>query len=62
MVNPGGSLSIVNSQISRGITANAPSSLSLCGAQVSGPSPAVALSVSNAAVPEPLDPPTPDAV
>jgi hypothetical protein len=50
-VNPGGALSVVNSQISRGIAANAPSFLSLCGAQVSGPSPGVALSVSNAAVP-----------
>lgn len=50
-VNPGGSLTVVNSQISRGIAANAPAFFSMCGTQVSGPSPAVALSVTNAGVP-----------
>ncbi len=50
-VNPGGALTVVNSQISRGITANAPSFLSICGAQVSGPSPGPALTVTNANVP-----------
>lgn len=50
-VNPGGSLTVVNSQVSRGITANAPAFLSVCGTQVSGPSPGVALSVTNAPVP-----------
>lgn len=50
-VNPGGALTIVNSQVSRGITANAPAFLSVCGTQVSGPSPGVALSVTNAPVP-----------
>lgn len=44
---------MVDSQISRGITAEAPSFLSLCGAQGSGPAPApaVALSVTDAPVP-----------
>ena len=50
-VSPGGSLTVVNSQINRAITANAPAFLSLCGAQVSGPPPGVALSVTNAPVP-----------
>jgi hypothetical protein len=50
-VNPGGALTVVDSQISRGITADAPSFFSLCGAQVSGPAPGVALSVTNAGVP-----------
>jgi hypothetical protein len=50
-VNPGGALTVVDSQISRGITADAPAFFSLCGSQVSGPAPAVALSVTNATVP-----------
>ena len=50
-VNPGGSLNVVNSSVSRGISADAPAFLSLCGVQVSGPPPATALSVTNAAVP-----------
>jgi hypothetical protein len=50
-VNPGGALTVVNSSISAGIVANAPGFFSLCGSDVSGPAPATALSVSNAAVP-----------
>jgi hexosaminidase len=44
---------VVNSQISRGITANAPGFLSICGASVSGPTPtpSAALTVTNATVP-----------
>lgn len=50
-VNPGGALSMLNSSVTRGVFVNAPSFLSLCGAQISGLSPAAALSVTNAAVP-----------
>ncbi|HUR22396.1 MAG TPA: hypothetical protein VMZ73_00845 [Acidimicrobiales bacterium] len=50
-VEPGGALTVVNSSITRGVTANAPSFFSMCGSQVSGPSPATALSVTNAPVP-----------
>ncbi|MEA2687095.1 MAG: hypothetical protein QOE93_2290 [Actinomycetota bacterium] len=50
-VNPGGALTVTNGQITRGITVNGPSFLSICGSRVSGPSPGVALSVSNALVP-----------
>jgi hypothetical protein len=50
-VNPGGALTVVNSQITRGVSANAPAFFSMCGAQVSGPAPATALSVTGATVP-----------
>ncbi|MFN2505694.1 MAG: beta strand repeat-containing protein [Acidimicrobiales bacterium] len=52
-VEPGGALTVVGSRIARGITADAPSFFSLCGTEVSGPSPTpgVALSVTNATVP-----------
>lgn len=50
-VNPGGSLSVVDSQISRGIVADSPRFFSLCGVWVSGPAPAQALGVGNATVP-----------
>ena len=50
-VNPGGALSVVNSQVSRGMSANAPAFLSMCGVKVSAPSPGQALTVSNAPVP-----------
>ncbi len=50
-VQPGGALTIVGSRIIRGVTANSPSFLSICGRDVSGPSPATVLSVTNATVP-----------
>ncbi|HVL06270.1 MAG TPA: beta-propeller fold lactonase family protein [Acidimicrobiales bacterium] len=50
-VNPGGALTVVDSKISRGITADMPAFFSLCGTEVSAPSPGVALSVTNAGVP-----------
>jgi hexosaminidase len=52
-VNPGGALSVVNSQVSRGIVANAPSFFSVCGSQVAAPStaPSQGIVVSAAAVP-----------
>lgn len=49
-VKPGGSLSVVNSQVAQGITADAPSFLRLCAAVVTGPPGGLALSVSNAPV------------
>jgi hexosaminidase len=44
---------VVNSQVSQGITVNAPAFLTICGSAVSGPAPtpSTALSVANAAVP-----------
>jgi hypothetical protein len=39
-VNPGGALTVVNSQITGGITANAPGFFSLCRTKVAGPTPA----------------------
>jgi hypothetical protein len=50
-VNPGGALTVVNSKISRTVTATAPSFFSMCGTEVSGPPPATALSVTGAQVP-----------
>lgn len=50
-VNPGGALTVVNSKIARGIVANGPRFLSVCGTDISGPAPNQALGVSNAPVP-----------
>lgn len=53
-VQPGGALTVVNSQIYRGIVANSPDFFSVCGSDVSPPPPLAtgqALSVSNAQVP-----------
>lgn len=50
-VNPGGALTMAASRVTRGMSANAPAFFSLCGTDVSGPSPATALSVTNAEVP-----------
>lgn len=50
-VQPGGALTMVASAVTRGMSANAPAFFSLCGTDVSGPSPATALSVTNAEVP-----------
>ncbi len=52
-VAPGGALTVVGARISRGIVADNPAFLSICGSDVAGPppSPGQALAVSNAAVP-----------
>jgi hypothetical protein len=50
-VKPGGALSVVSSQFSKGIVADGPTFFSLCDAKVAGPAPAPAVSVSNATVP-----------
>ena len=49
-VSPGGALTVVNSQVTGGILADAPSFFSVCGAQVSG-APGEALRVTNTGVP-----------
>jgi hypothetical protein len=51
IVQPGGSLSILNSKISKGVVVDTPKFLSICGSDISGPSPAQALGVSNATGP-----------
>jgi hypothetical protein len=51
-VQPGGALTVLNGKIARGVTADNPSFLSICGSDVAPPSTgAQALGVSNAAVP-----------
>ena len=52
-VAPGGALTVEGARISRGITADDPAFLSVCGSDVTGPppSPGLALAVSDAAVP-----------
>ncbi|HVL05012.1 MAG TPA: PQQ-dependent sugar dehydrogenase [Acidimicrobiales bacterium] len=50
-VNTGGALTVVDSKITRGITADGPSFFSVCGTDVSGPAPAMALSITNAGAP-----------
>jgi hypothetical protein len=50
-VNPGGALTVQSSSITRGIVASAPRFFSLCGTEVTGPAPAIAVSVTNALVP-----------
>jgi hypothetical protein len=50
-VHPGGALTVLDAQISQGLTVDNPTFLSICGTVIGGPAPATALSVSNAAVP-----------
>ncbi len=50
-VNPGGALTVAGARISRGIVADNPAFLGICGSDVSGPQPAQALTLSNAGVP-----------
>ncbi len=50
-VQPGGALTVTTARIHKGIVADSPGFLSICGSEVAGPPPAQALGVSNAAVP-----------
>lgn len=47
-MNPGGALTLINSQVARGVAANAPGFLMICGSQLSSVRPNPALGVSNA--------------